>query len=122
MKNDIKPKILWPEKIKTGKGFKALFINPPSVPFNLLMGALSNKDEYLYQTVSMPMGILYLSSVLKKYRPGIEIHLIDLAKEYHDFVADEFRQEMSLNEFIDKVLTEKIPPDLGMPNRASSTI
>ena len=67
----------WPPKPSDGSGIKVLFINPPAVPFDLVEKLISGQKINLYQTVAMPMGILYLSSVLENALPGIEIRIID---------------------------------------------
>jgi len=111
MKNKEKISPTWPQKPENGQGYSVLFVNPPSVPYNRAVEALANRDVDLYQTVSMPMGILYLSSVLQTNRPGINIHVLDLAKEYNEFTNNENRDEVTLNDFIEKTTNEKIPSD-----------
>ena len=45
---------------------KILFINPPSVPHTSLVKELKDKTLSHKQVLSLPLGILYLSSVLEK--------------------------------------------------------
>lgn len=111
MENKEKISPTWPQKPEKGQGYSVLFVNPPSVPYNRVVEALANKEVDLYQTVSMPMGILYLSSVLQMNRPGINIHVLDLAKEYNEYTTNDNRDEMTLDHFIQKCSDEKIPSD-----------
>jgi anaerobic magnesium-protoporphyrin IX monomethyl ester cyclase len=57
-----------------------LFINPPSVPYSSLVKALKDKTISHKQTLSLPLGILYLSSVLEKNVADVDIKIIDIAK------------------------------------------
>jgi radical SAM superfamily enzyme YgiQ (UPF0313 family) len=74
----------WPRVPRSGAGRRILFINPPSIPYNVLIRTFEKSRAPLHQTVSMPMGILYLAATLERDLPGIEIKIIDLAKRYRE--------------------------------------
>ncbi len=90
---------------------KVLFINPPSVPYNSLIKKLADEHTPLTQIISMPMGILYLSAVLKRDIPNIEIKVIDLAKAINWFEKDSDRKPIDWDDFILKTLKNEIEAD-----------
>ena len=49
-----------------------VFVNPPSIPLDKMCG---RKDNYL--PLSMPLGLLYLSSSLKQFSEVGKVELID---------------------------------------------
>jgi len=65
---------------------KILFINPPSVPYSSLVKQLREATTYMAPgrtsviPVSLPLGILYLSSVLEKNIADVDIKVIDIGK------------------------------------------
>lgn len=90
---------------------QVLFINPPSIPYNYLVKGLSNQHSALSQTISMPMGILYLSSVLQRDFPEIEIKIIDLAKSIRNYANAPNREPTDWLSYVWKVLNEEISDD-----------
>lgn len=53
-----------------------LFVNLPSMPFEDIASNLAGEDSYS-QPISMPLGILYLSSYLKKHNEFNNVGLLD---------------------------------------------
>ena len=58
---------------------KILFLNPPTIPYNVLVHSLDNPKELQTQLIAMPMGILYLGAVIQKSLPDANIDVVDLA-------------------------------------------
>lgn len=87
---------------------KVLFINPPSVPYNHLVKMLADEHTTLTQAVSMPMGILYLSAVLQRDFPDIEIQIVDLAKAIRDFEESGERKSIDWHTFIEHTIRKKV--------------
>ncbi|MCD4692726.1 MAG: B12-binding domain-containing radical SAM protein [Calditrichales bacterium] len=85
-----------------------LFVNLPSLPFDAVQDSLSGKGK-LTQTHSMPMGIMYLSSYLKKYGRADSIGLLDYSR-HMDFIE----RFDSLDNFIKKTAETKLDftPDI----------
>lgn len=48
------------------KKINILFVNPPSIPYKFLVKSFTGASPE-YQTITPPLGILYLSSYIKKY-------------------------------------------------------
>ena len=90
---------------------KVLFINPPTVPYNILVNQLSNRYSTLDQIVSMPMGILYLSSVLERDFPSCDIRIVDLAKAIKNYNNNPKRKSLDIEEFTTTVLNKEISDD-----------
>ena len=86
---------------------KALFINPPSIPYTLLLDALRSKADWT-QPVSMPMGILYLSAVLLRDFPGIEIKIVDFAKSVQRYFGAFDEKTIELDELFREILNDEI--------------
>lgn len=95
---------------------RVLFVNPPSVPYNMLIKSFGREPVRLRQTVAMPMGILYLSAVLKRDIPEVDIRIVDLAKVYREWAdsgedaPDHF--EFMVEDTIDGVVDPFWRPDL----------
>ncbi len=103
--------LAWPPAPGDGRGYKVLFINPPSIPYNQVVRALASRSHSLSQVVAMPMGILYLSAVLERALPGIEIRIVDIAKALRAFATDPDRTETTLEEFTSRALAAELPAD-----------
>ncbi|OGW91036.1 MAG: hypothetical protein A3D28_01685 [Omnitrophica bacterium RIFCSPHIGHO2_02_FULL_63_14] len=88
-----------------------LFVNPPSVPYTHLVKGLSNRFSFMDQIIAMPMGILYLSAVLRRDWPGCDIRIIDLAKAVREYNNHPQRRAFNLEEFTTWVLQEQIPAE-----------
>lgn len=92
-----------------------LFINPPSVPYTHVVLSLENKetsiDNFLSQPVAMPMGILYLSAVLERDIPDVDIRVLDYAKALREKGADKTLPFGNVQEFLDFFLAELVPAD-----------
>ncbi len=57
-----------------------LFLNPPTIPYNILVSSLGNPKTNFSQFIAMPMGILYLGAVIQKSLPDANIEVVDFAK------------------------------------------
>jgi hypothetical protein len=90
---------------------KVLFINPPSIPYNRLIKRLADEYTPLTQIIAMPMGILYLSAVLKRDIPNIEIKVVDLAKAINWFEKTSNRKPMDWDDFILRALEDEVEAD-----------
>lgn len=90
---------------------KVLFVNPPSMPYNLLVRALGNREIEFNQVVAMPMGILYLAAMLERDIPGIDVRVLDLAKASRDFTLSPDRSQTTIEAFAEGVLADQIPAD-----------
>ncbi len=101
----------WPRPVRDGKRYRVIFINPPSIPYNMVVKALANRNLPLVQTIAMPMGILYLSSVLEKDLPGIDIRIVDLARGVKDYSTDAERAEITLEALTARLLDESVDED-----------
>ena len=73
-----------------------LFVNLPSIPFDDIIASFNNQNE-LCQSLSMPMGILYLSSYLKKFNHDEigEVGILDYVLELKNL-----KNYSSIDEFI----------------------
>lgn len=98
------------QAIGDGTGINVLFLNPPSIPYTYLVNGLTDPHSALHQVVAMPMGLLYLSSMLENRLPGIRIELLDLAKSLVDLSKDRHRKSMTIEE-LTKLQLEKLPDD-----------
>jgi anaerobic magnesium-protoporphyrin IX monomethyl ester cyclase len=96
-----------PQK-RDGTGMKVLFINPPSVPYAHLVRGLADSYSSIHQNVAMPMGILYLSSMLEERLPGIEIQVIDLALAVNEYCKGAHRQPVNI-EGLTSMQFDKLP-------------
>ena len=101
------------EELLSSMAPKVLFINPPSIPYNHLVLTLEDKhtnlSNFLRQPIAMPMGILYLSSVLERDFDGIEIRILDYAKALRECGMTPDRPFGNIHEFIDYFLDQQIP-------------
>lgn len=88
---------------------RVLFINPPSVPYTSVVQVLNRQIDTVLQTISMPMGILYLGATLERDIPGIEICIVDFAKALREFIAQEDRQPSDYDTFAAMVLADQVP-------------
>src|SRR5262245_4936480 len=86
----------WPPLPRSGAGRRILFINPPSIPYNALIRTFERNRAPLLQTISMPMGILYLASTLERDLPNVAIDILDLAKRYRQYTD---RKELNFDSF-----------------------
>jgi anaerobic magnesium-protoporphyrin IX monomethyl ester cyclase len=89
---------------------KILFINPPSVPHSSLVKVLKDKTLSHKQTLSLPLGILYLSSVLEKNIVDIDIKVIDIAKEVFEYSRSTDRLSTNIEE-ITALCMQDLPDD-----------
>lgn len=86
---------------------RVLFINPPSVPYNMIVQKFAHESVRLSQTVAMPMGILYLAAVLRAEVEGVDVRVVDLAKHYRE--ATELNVDTTFDEFVRGVLAREVP-------------
>ena len=86
----------------------ALFVNLPSIPYDSLLRSFNGKNE-MPQTDAMPMGIMYLSSYLKKYGDPGKIGTLDYAK--HICEAIKYK---NLEDFIGRIAQDTVDftPDI----------
>ena len=77
---------------------KILFINPPSVPHSSLVKVLRDKTLSHKQTLSLPLGILYLSSVLEKDIVDVDIKVIDISKGVYEYSRSTDRLSTNIEE------------------------
>lgn len=76
-----------------GRSINVLFINQPAIPMAELELSLNNNNS-ITSHVAIPLGILYLSSYLKKYNSDVKIEALDFAYEvfnrapHHNTVDD----------------------------------
>ena len=89
---------------------KILFINPPSVPHSSLVKVLKDKTLSHKQTLSLPLGILYLSSVLEKNIVDIDIKVIDIAKGVFEYSRSTDRLSTNIEE-ITALCMQDLPDD-----------
>jgi len=81
--------------------YNILFVNPPSIPYVHLEKCLENKSSPISQVIAMPMGILYLASMLEKDLPNCNIRILDLAKKVREYGSSENRIDINLDDYID---------------------
>jgi len=89
------------------------FVNPLTLPIDLIESTL-NKDVPSMQNlsqegISLPMGILYLSSYIKNHQPNYSVNLVDYRVDFlriHEF--------QTLDDFIVNIAKKhlKTPPDI----------
>jgi anaerobic magnesium-protoporphyrin IX monomethyl ester cyclase len=104
----------WPPSPRPGADRRILFINPPSIPYNALVRTFEHGHPPLLQTISMPMGILYLAATLERDLPGIEIDIVDLAKRYREH-CDRLQLEFdTFEQFCEHAFRAEVPspPDV----------
>ncbi len=92
---------------------KIAFINPLTLPINLIESTL-NKDVPSMQNlsqegISLPMGIMYLSSYIKKTLPAYQVNLVDYRIDF--LRINEYK---TLDSFITEVAEKNLtsPPDI----------
>jgi len=85
-----------------------LFVNLPNVPVKAILNDLSF-DTFLTLKKSMPLGILYLSSYIKKHNKIGRVGLIDYAANF-----EQIRACRSIDEFIVRIAHREVNfvPDL----------
>ncbi|MFH0822742.1 MAG: radical SAM protein [Pseudomonadota bacterium] len=85
-----------------------LFVNLPTVPLQDVVDAFA-RENMRSQSISMPLGILYLSSSLKAGRPPSRVGLIDYVTALHD--VSRFRH---LDDFITEtaLMSSPDPPEV----------
>jgi anaerobic magnesium-protoporphyrin IX monomethyl ester cyclase len=93
---------------------KVLFVNPPSMPYYQIVQSLENKRPHIgnlarQQPIAMPMGILYLSAVLERDFPDIEIRILDYAKALREYLAEGRTDLDTIDEFVDLLLASRVP-------------
>lgn len=92
---------------------RILFVNPLTLPLDLLEASLANvtpgMQNLAQEGISLPMGIMYLSSYLKHRIPSIQIELLDYRIQY-----DKLQQYDSVDAFIRDIAVDNItaPPDI----------
>ncbi len=100
-----------------------LFVNPLTLPMDLIESTL-NKDEPSMQNlsqegISLPMGIMYLSSYIKKHQPSYTVNLVDYRLDFLNI-----NEYSSLDNFIREVAlkyTKKAPDILAFSVLVSSS-
>ncbi len=92
----------------SGHGIKVLFINPPSLPYNMVRRALANRSIAFNQVVAMPMGILYLAATLEQSLPGIQIRIVDLARAAREFSQRPDRPETTIEGLTETILDREL--------------
>ena len=104
----------WPPFPRSGTGRRILFVNPPSIPYNALVRTFEQRHPPLLQTVSMPMGILYLAATLERDLPGVAIDIVDLAKRYRERCDNKQLKFDSFEKFCEEMFRAEVcsPPDL----------
>jgi anaerobic magnesium-protoporphyrin IX monomethyl ester cyclase len=98
----------WPRTPRSGDGWRVLFINPPSIPYNALIRTFEKHEAPLHQTISMPMGILYLASTLERDLPGISIDIVDIAKRYREMCERQRIEFDTFEEFSESLLRNEV--------------
>ena len=68
---------------------KILFINQPNVPFDDIEKLFEGKNMRP-PTLVIPLGILWLSSCVKKHDENVQTHVIDYAHDLYKY-ADQCR-------------------------------
>ena len=96
--------------VSDGTGIKVLFINPPTIPYTYLVNGLSDPHSAFHQFVAIPMGLLYLSSMLESRLPGIRVEVMDLARALCDYSNDKNRKSMTIAEMTTLQL-QNLPDD-----------
>ena len=66
-----------------------LFLIPPSIPYKYLARALQGEPSPFAQSVVIPLGPLYLSSVLERDFPDCDIRIMDMARIYRNHFDSE---------------------------------
>ena len=93
-----------------------LFLNPPTVPYNILVRSLDNPIKHFSQVVAMPMGILYLGAVIQKNLPDANVDVLDLAKSLRERNNLNDREAISVKDFfrdaLEKSLVEGYEPTI----------
>ena len=89
---------------------KILFINPPSVPHTSLVKELKDKTLSHKQVLSLPLGILYLSSVLEKNITDVDVKIIDIAKGVFEYSRSKDRLSTNIEE-ITALCMQDLPDD-----------
>ncbi len=87
-----------------------LWVNPPSVPYGMVIRRLAGETVDLDQTVAMPMGILYLAAVLEHAAPDIQMEILDLAKCYREWY-DAGERPTTLEHFLTEAFAACRAPD-----------
>ncbi|MCK9387794.1 MAG: B12-binding domain-containing radical SAM protein [Sulfuritalea sp.] len=89
------------------------FVNPLSLPFDILKtyvgGRATDVRNITHEGVTLPMGIMYLSSYLKQHLPDITVTLIDYRRHFA-----ELPEYGDLEAFIDTIAIQSSsePPDI----------
>jgi tRNA A37 methylthiotransferase MiaB len=96
-----------PENMEKNKS-NLVFVNLPSIPLSDIKAHYTNENK-LFSPLSMPMGILYLSSYLKKNGACKTIAIVDYPLHVH-----EVTQYPSIEKFIEGIAEKSIqyPPDI----------
>jgi len=85
-----------------------LFLNPPTIPYNILVSSLGNPKTHFSQVVAMPMGILYLGAVIQKSFPDANIDVVDLARNVRERNNLNDREAMSVKDFFNDALRKSL--------------
>lgn len=86
-----------------------LFVNFPTIPYNRLLDYFSGGDLDEVQLHGEPLGILHLSSYLKKFGRVSKVSLLD-----YSIALLESKKHRNLHEFIANIVKEKVDftPDI----------
>ncbi|MFL5785498.1 MAG: B12-binding domain-containing radical SAM protein [Bacteriovoracaceae bacterium] len=89
------------------------FINPLTLPIDLIESTLNKEvpsmQNLSQEGISLPMGIMYLSSYIKKHRPNFKVDLVDYRVDF--LKINEYKTlDQFITEVAEKHLTEA--PDI----------
>ena len=101
----------WPAKCRDGQGYRVLFVNPPSSPAAHVTDVLARRKMPHRHALAMPMGVLYLASVLKRARPGIDVRVLDLACAFANYTARAGFPPTTVWGFTEVVVEDTLPND-----------
>ena len=90
------------------KNPSVLFLNPPSIPYQILMNSFPDATATMPQVVSMPMGLLYLAAVLERDLPTLHIEIVDLAKAYREWIEAPTRPYQTFDELVEDTLLKSV--------------
>ncbi len=79
-----------------------LFINPPSIPYHSIIKSFSGTNQ-ISQALAMPMGILYLSSSIKKHSNVGKVGILD-----YQFHINDAQGYKDIDDFIETIDNKSI--------------
>ena len=82
---------------------KVLFVHPPNIPLSEVKEILAI-ERSREVNLNMPMGILYLASVLERDCPDSTIKIVDFMKSLKDFVSSNDRTSTTADEFFCRII------------------